>query len=69
MDIQEITKRFSPKFKHQAIDYTHSNSHKSVTALDQKLSVSYTTLVNEPLKECLKSLVYVVELHVNTNIR
>lgn len=44
MDIQEITKCFSPEFKHQAIDYTHSNSHKSVTTLEQKLSVSYTIL-------------------------
>lgn len=36
-----MAKRLRPKFKKQAIDYALSNSHEPVTAISQKLGVSF----------------------------
>lgn len=33
LDIQEMTKRFSPEFKQQAINYTLTNSHQWVPSI------------------------------------
>lgn len=39
-----MTKRFSPEFKQQAIEYALANSHEPIAAIARKLGVGYSTL-------------------------